>query len=35
MIWLIVRPYDGLEVNERADLAELCEASQELATLHP
>jgi transposase len=33
-IWLIARPYEKLKVNERIDLAELCQASQELAALH-
>ncbi len=33
-IWLIARPYEKLKANERADLEELCRASQELAALH-
>ena len=33
LIWLVVRPFDKLEANERTDLAELCLVSQELATL--
>lgn len=33
-IWLIARPSEKLKANERTDLAELCQASQELAALH-
>lgn len=33
-LWLIARPFDNLETDERADLEELRETSQELATLH-
>jgi transposase len=33
-IWLIARPYEKLKANERTDLAELCQASQELAALY-
>ena len=33
-VWLIARPYEKLKANERTDLAELCQASQELAALH-
>lgn len=32
--WLIVRPGDALKADERADLQELCQASQELARLY-
>jgi hypothetical protein len=32
--WLIVRPLAALKADERADLQELCQASQELETLH-
>jgi transposase len=31
--WLIARPYERLKADERTDLQELCQASQELATL--
>jgi transposase/DNA-binding CsgD family transcriptional regulator len=33
-IWLLARPYEKLKANERTDLAELCQASQELAALY-
>ena len=33
-IWLIARPNAKLKADERKDLQELCQASQELATLH-
>jgi len=33
-VWLIARPYEKLKANERTDLAELSQASQELAALH-
>src|SRR6266516_4277683 len=33
-LWLIVRPLAALKTDERADLQELCQASQELETLH-
>jgi transposase len=33
-VWLIARPFDELETGERADLAELCQSSAGLATLH-
>src|SRR5258708_493268 len=33
-IWLIARPFENLEADERADLSELCQLSPELATLH-
>ena len=33
-IWLIARPTERLKAEERTDLQELCQASQELATLH-
>jgi transposase len=33
-IWLIVRPSEKLKAEERADLQEVCQASQELATLY-
>src|SRR5215469_8117684 len=33
-LWLIARPYENLKVEERADLEELCQSSQELAALH-
>ncbi len=33
-IWLIARPYEKLKADERTDLQELCQASQELSTLH-
>ncbi len=33
-IWLLARPYEKLKANERTDLQELCQASQELASLH-
>lgn len=33
-IWLLARPYEKLKANERTDLQELCQASQELAALH-
>jgi transposase len=32
--WLIARPYERLKADELTDLQELCQASQELATLH-
>ncbi len=34
VVWLIARPYEKLKANERTDLAELCQASQELAALY-
>jgi transposase len=34
-LWLIARPFDELEPEERADLSELCQSSTPLATLHP
>jgi transposase len=33
-LWLIARPFDDLEPDERADLEELCQASTPLAILH-
>ena len=33
-LWLIARPYETLKVEERADLEELCQLSQELAAFH-
>ena len=33
-LWLIARPFDDLEADERADLSELCQTSTQLATLH-
>lgn len=33
-IWLIARPTDALDPEERADLSELCRASAQLSTLH-
>jgi transposase len=33
-LWLIARPFDDLDADERADLSELCQASTQLATLH-
>lgn len=33
-IWLLVRPHADLKADERADLSELCQASQELVALH-
>ncbi len=33
-LWLIARPFDDLEANERADLSELCQSSAQLAMLH-
>ena len=33
-IWLIARSYEKLKADERADLQELCQASQELSVLH-
>jgi transposase len=33
-VWLIARPFDDLETDERADLSELCRSSTQLATLH-
>ena len=33
-VWLIARPFDDLETNERADLSELCRSSTQFATLH-
>ena len=33
-IWLLARPDEKLKANERTDLQELCQASQELAALH-
>lgn len=33
-LWLIARPFDDLEADERTDLSELCQASRQLATLH-
>jgi transposase len=33
-LWLIARPSDDLEADERADLSELCQTSTQLATLH-
>jgi len=33
-LWLIVRPLAALKADERADLQELCQTSQELETLH-
>ena len=34
-IWLLARPYENLKADERRDLQEVCQASQELAALHP
>lgn len=33
-LWLIARPFDDLDADERADLAELCQLSAGLALLH-
>ncbi|MDQ6661734.1 MAG: transposase, partial [Chloroflexota bacterium] len=33
-LWLIARPFDSLNEDERADLEELCQASSRLSTLH-
>jgi len=33
-LWLLVRPVDVLKADERADLQELCQASQELSRLY-
>ena len=33
-VWLIARPFDDLQADERADLSELCQSSTQLATLH-
>ncbi len=33
-LWLIARPFDDLEIDERVDLEELCHASTPIATLH-
>ncbi len=33
-IWLLARPSEKLKAEERSDLQELCQASQELAALH-
>jgi transposase len=33
-IWLLARPYEKLKATERTDLAEFCQASQELAALY-
>jgi transposase len=33
-LWLIVRPEETLKADERKNLQELCQASQELTTLH-
>jgi transposase len=33
-IWLLARPDEKLKAQERSDLQELCQASQELAALH-
>jgi transposase len=33
-LWLIARPFDDLDEDERADLEELCQASSSLTTLH-
>jgi transposase len=33
-LWLIARPFDHLNEDERADLQELCQASSRLSTLH-
>ena len=32
-LWLLARPFDDLEANERADLEALCQSSTELTTL--
>ena len=34
-IWLLVRPYERLKAEERRDLQEVCQTSQERAALHP
>jgi len=33
-LWLIARPFDHVNEDERADLQELCQASSRLSTLH-
>ena len=33
-IWLLAHPYENLKAEERRDLQEVCQASQELAALH-
>lgn len=33
-IWLLARPSENLKAEERSDLQEICQASQELAALH-
>ena len=33
-IWLLVRPLEKLKPDERTDLEELCQGSQELAAIH-
>ncbi len=33
-LWLIARPFDDLEPDERVELEELCQASTQLAALH-
>lgn len=33
-LWLIARPFNDLNEEERADLQELCQASSRLSTLH-
>src|SRR5260370_14806713 len=34
-VWLLARPYENLKADEGRDLQEVCQASQELAALHP
>ena len=33
-VWLLARRYEKLKANERTELQELCQASQELVALH-
>src|SRR5262249_30133673 len=33
-VWLIARPFEDLEADERADIFALCQSSAELTTLH-
>lgn len=33
-LWLIARPFDDLEADERADLSEVCQSSPQLVILH-
>ncbi|WP_420799353.1 transposase [Ktedonospora formicarum] len=34
-LWLIVRPFDDLELDERRNLLELCQTRSQLSMLHP